>query len=212
MSQKIKLLLTVLLCVVSLGIFVITVVIASAISTEKFPVNLPGKYLYTNYWNDWVRASGTWTIENGKSGAPFQTTEISCNRRSKSCEFVTAEIMLKTLRVSKETYEVVKWDAVELVATNEFPQCFRYVYSINRLTEQISGVRIKKPLTADNAQVCERFSGETLQLRLIDGSKWYWEERDKAAPGWLVLIAPATLLLLFGSYFIWRRPKNGRSS
>ena len=205
MTKKSKILLTFLVVSLAMLSTVLTLVISAGVNAEKFPVKLPGKFLSTGNWNQWIIASGTWTIDNAKPGAPFQTTEIYCDRNEKECVTVTAEIVFGTLKVTKDTHYVKKWDDTEIIAINDFARCFRYVYSINRLTEQVTGLRTKKPVTPENAEFCGKFSDDNLQLRLIDGSKWYWEEWSKAQLPLYLLLLPAVTILVVGLFFIWRR-------
>ncbi len=113
--------------------------------------------------------------------------------------------MLDTLRVSRDSYRIQKWDQNEIVSTNDAPVCFRYVYSINRLTEQVTGLRIKKPQTQANSNICNEWSNDQLRLRLVDGSKWYWEQWDKSKPNLFLLGIPGIVVLVVGLVLIWRR-------
>ena len=203
-----KIFLSVTIGVLSLAVCYIAILVVAGVMAEKFPVKLPSKSMLTTSWTDWAYASGTWTIENEKSGAPFQTSEIFCSRQTKSCDFVTAEVVFGTLKVSRDSHQIQKWDQNEIVATNDDPTCFRYVYSINRLTEQVSGLRIKKPLTAANSEVCAKWSSEQLQLRLVDGGKWYWEEWGKSSPNLFLVCLPGVICFVTGLFFIWRRNRH----
>jgi hypothetical protein len=204
-SMKRKLFLTGIIVLFSLGVFYISILVVAGLMSEKFPVKLPGKSLYTDKWSESAYASGTWTIDNAESGAPFQTSEISCSRQSGICDVITAEIVLDTLRVSRDSYRIQKWDQNEIVSTNDAPVCFRYVYSINRLTEQVTGFRIKKPQTQANSNICNEWSNDQLRLRLVDGSKWYWEQWDKSKPNLFLLGIPGIVVLVVGLVLIWRR-------
>ena len=85
-----KLLLSLAVGILSLGVCYVAILVVAGVMAEKFPVKLPSKSMLTTSWTDWAYASGTWTIENEKSGAPFQTSEIFCSRQTKRCDFVTA--------------------------------------------------------------------------------------------------------------------------
>ncbi|WP_338637702.1 hypothetical protein [Spirobacillus cienkowskii] len=191
---------------ISLAVLIVISIINGIIINEKYPVFLPDLILNFDYWDSGsVYATGTWIIENlenDKPAIPDQISKIICNRKSQFCEIVTASIYKQLLNVDNEKMSIVKWDDTELIYGSSY-LCVRYVYSINRLTEKVTGSRIKRKDIQDS--MCNIVEEKTLNLKLVNGSELIREARkNHSLSNFSMLLYPA-LIFIFLLYLIWKK-------
>lgn len=181
------------------------------------PVNLPSFQLLAddNFWHKWgyVTAKGTWIFESGDKANPLSTSEIGCIKSEKVCRDATAIVSnfgfsgSPFLNVDKTTFNILKWDDTQIIYTDTQPTCVYYLYTINRITKEVSGVRKTKTNADPNA--CESVEKKDFHLRLVSGSKVYQAELEKVTSMpliWSILIG-SLIFWLGGLYLIWKRTK-----
>lgn len=172
--------------------------------SHKVPVSLYGYSLFVDFWDrGYVSAEGTWVIENEKHAFPLNTSSITCSRETGFCTDSSARVQTGTgtasLNVEAETHQITKWDNDTLTYTTD-TRCVDYVYTINRATKQISGLR--KVNAKSDPETCSGLENE-LRLRLTNGFDVYWKMQEEAFPHayfWLF----AGTIFAFGGYSIWR--------
>jgi hypothetical protein len=182
---------------------------------DAVPVSLPMFTLNTDdlLWNKlgYVSAKGTWTfVAPDVIGGPFRTSDIVCDKRQGECRESTASLFefgsgTPFLTASLENYQILKWDNSQIIYTENKAECVYYIYTINRITKEVSGVRRPKP-NADQ-KLCENIEKKEMQLRLVDGLEVVRSETakvDSSVFAWASLIS-AGLLWLLGLYFIWKK-------
>lgn len=184
---------------------------------SKVPVNLPGFSLFADdaFWNKYgyVTAEGTWTFVTDEKANPLSTSRIDCIKSEKVCREATAMItdsgfgISPFLNVDRTTYNIEKWDESQIIYSDTQPTCVYYLYTINRITKEVSGVRKNKKNTDPKA--CESIEKKDLQLRLVDGYKVQTAEMDKVSNMpliWTILVG-ALLTWIGGIYLIWKKTK-----
>ena len=174
---------------IALAVWVGLMFAAGALISSRVPVRLPLKMVLTQMWDQgYIEVSGTWTIENDKMAAPFQTSKITCVRQDGVCRDARAEIGLgDTLGVATETFQIVKWDAHTIVYKSEEPLCVRYSYTIDRAAQTVSGVR---ELVKKDDPMCKEMA-DRLVLHLVDGLKVTMKAQEDATPWWgQIVLAP----------------------
>lgn len=185
---------------------------------DAVPVSLPMFTLNTDdlLWNKlgYVSAKGTWTfVAPDVMGGPFRTSEIICDKRQGECRESIASLFYLSygtpfLTTNLENYQILKWDNSQIIYTESKAECVYYVYTINRITKEVSGVRRPKP-NADQ-KICENIEKKEMQLRLVDGLEVIRSETakvDSTASIWITF-GSTGLAWLIGLYFIWRKPKK----
>lgn len=184
---------------------------------SRVPVNLPSFELFADdsLWNKfgYVIAKGTWIIEGGDMANPLSTSEIECIKSEKICRDATAIVSnfgileAPILNVDKTSFQILKWDDSQIIYTDTQPSCTYYLYTINRITKEVSGVRKTKANTDPKA--CESIEKKDLNLRLVDGFKVYKTKLEKVTNMtlvWAVLIG-GLIFWLGGIYLIWKKIK-----
>lgn len=179
-----------------LSVFVVWVllVFAAGEAVDKdVPVVLPMRVVMTDGWdNGFAHAEGTWEIENSKSATPFQTSTLTCYRDGAVCREARAMIVNRNyLAVALDEYDVEKWDAHTIIYSTDSPTCVHYIYTIDRASEAVSGVRVVKAPDDPRCVDLER----RLVLRLVDGLGVHMKAREEALPWWgQIVVAPFKLL------------------
>jgi len=182
---------------------------------DAVPVSLPSFTLNAEdvFWNKlgYVTAKGTWTIvAPDEMGNPLRTSEIVCQKKELTCREGYASLFpfssgTPFLNISLESYPVLKWDDSQIIYADYAPSCTYYLYTINRITNEVSGVRMPKP-KADE-KLCQGVEKKNMQLRLVNGQDVVKAEISKVenfALNWLMLIVVGSTLII-GLLFIWRR-------
>ena len=206
------------LTVVILTFFVSLIMLQVHRIRDAVPVSLPMFTLNTDdlLWNKvgYVSAKGTWTfVAPDVMGGPFRTSSITCDKRQGECrESIAAlqEIGSGTpfLNAILESYQILKWDNSQIIYTENKAECVYFIYTINRITKEVSGVRRPKP--NGDQKLCEFTEKKEMQLRLVDGLEVVRSETakvDSTAFIWIAL-GSSGLAWLIGLYFIWRKPKK----
>lgn len=181
---------------------------------DAVPVSLPSFTLNAEdvFWNKlgYVTAKGTWTMTApDEMGNPLRTSEIVCLKKEATCREGYASIFpigsgTPFLNVSVETYPVLKWDDSQIIYADYAPSCTYYLYIINRITQEVSGVRMPKPKADKN--LCQEVEKKNMQLRLVNGFDVVKVEKSKIenfSLNWSMLIL-VSLVLIFGLVFIWK--------
>jgi len=184
---------------------------------DAVPVSLPSKSLNADdiFWNKfgYVTAKGTWTMASPDTmGNPLRTSEIVCQKKEAVCREGYASLFqfnsgTPFLNVSVENYPIIKWDDSQIIYTDNLPSCTYYLYTINRITKEVSGVRRPKSKVDEN--LCKDVEKKEMQLRLVDGYDVVKAETDKVESfnfDRVILIA-CGLMWLMGLVIIWRKVK-----
>lgn len=173
-------------------LWVVIVMIASAVVQDRVPVSLSPSKLVYGMQDSYAVASGTWVLENDEQAFPLQTTQIRCEKELKRCTAGTAMVMLgRQLTVDVTFYDIIAWDKSRVVFTDDSPRCVSYVYTIDLVTKVANGVRSKKK-GATSAE-CAAYDKE-LRLNLQDGFHEAYALQQKAMP-WFGELALAPLKL-----------------
>jgi hypothetical protein len=69
----------------------------------------------------WVSAAGRWSDADAKVG--MNSTELHCYKRFSFCEVAEASALDNSAWVKLTTYDILRWDAVELIAVDSSPIC-----------------------------------------------------------------------------------------
>src|SRR5262245_59457822 len=98
----------------------------------------------------------------------MNVSTIECIRHESICYDAQASISsgIKFLNSYLDRYSIVRWDDSTIQFQNDSPVCMTYVYVIDRLTQKVSGRRIKKS-DADKA-LCA-IPSDDLSLSFRDG-------------------------------------------
>lgn len=181
---------------ISLALLAIVIVglLSEGYVKQKVPVSLYGYQVFVDLWNKgYVGLRGTWVMENDRPAFPLQASEINCLSSSQECIESRAEISDDMLLINQDTYEITHWDEHILIYTQS-AQCVDYVYTVNRDTEQVSGIRkLKKGME----KACPETSKE-LKLRLTNGFDVYWKMQQDARPVAATIAAFVVILILAG--------------
>lgn len=145
---------------------------------DKVPVYVGGYHVYTDSWDrGYVSLEGTWVMDGSSPAFPLQKSKIVCDYERKDCMESRAMVSGSTLLVDQDSYEIAQWDARNLTYITD-AGCVNYVYSVDRITKQVSGIRtIKSGMETE----CKDVEKE-LKLRLTDGYDVYWKLQEKARP------------------------------
>jgi len=190
----------ILLAIVALVAFV---GLSESYVKHKVPVSVGGYHVFTNLWDrGYVSLRGTWVMDNSKPAFPLQVSEIVCHLESKDCIESRAEVAGSTLLVNQDRYKITQWDARNLTYISN-ADCVDYVYSVDRITKQVSGIRTIKTGMADQCSDIEK----ELKLRLTDGFVVYWKLQEEARPI-AINITVLLLVLLWAGFRIVRIVKG----
>jgi hypothetical protein len=86
---------------------------------------------------EWLTVDGTWVITNDSSAQPLQTSTITCQRNSKSCEETTVIFADKGfVSVNKSEYSVTSWMPDGVRAVSSAASCADYVIHIRRVDDK----------------------------------------------------------------------------
>ena len=162
---------------------------------EQHAVDLPALLISTAAWDDgYVFAEGTWAVKGEDLAWPEQTSKINCFRNLGICIEATATIESSALGTGERhlvldlhTYQVERWNAVELVTKPRHQSpCVQDVRRFRRLQKSVTGVR--GPVTRDSG--CE--GRAKLDLVLMEGLELSRKLKKRRGETWrsLALISP----------------------
>jgi hypothetical protein len=147
-----------------------------SISQRSIPY-LPRFSVITDFWGDGaVIAKGTWIIEQDEQAYPIQTTEITCDKPTKECIEVTAELGNDTLGLFTTRHQIERWDEHEIVSSPKQFGCVRYTMRLLRASKAVTASRTR----TSTEGMCKNLTSE-LRLRLDDGLKTQREQQAKKA-------------------------------
>jgi hypothetical protein len=182
---------------------------------DAVPVSLPSFSLNAEdvFWNKlgYVTAKGTWIITApNEMGNPLRTSEIVCQKKELKCREGYASLFKFSsgtpfLNVTMESYPVLKWDDSQIIYADNAPSCTYYLYTINRITNEVGGVRM--PKTNADEKLCQGVEKKNMNLRLVNGQDVVNAETSKVQNftlNWIMLILGG-LILIIGLLFIWKR-------
>jgi hypothetical protein len=192
-------------------LFILTLILKSAV-----PVSMPFFSLSTDdqMWNKfgYVVAEGTWVMEKPDvMYSPFLANKIVCVKREGVCRDAEASVDAHGgtayLRVNVDEFPIVKWDDTQIVYVNNDPECVTYIYSINRATKQVSGIR--KPRANITSESCKDIQKNEIKLKLVSGFDVWQQQKSEHSN---VFVNTLILILLglgylTGLYFVWRKKK-----
>lgn len=170
---------------------------------HKVPVAVIGHHVYTDGWDTgYVGLEGTWVIDNAEQAFPLQVSNIVCRSSTNTCIESLAQVSKHVLVVGQEAFEIVQWDS-NLLTYKTSANCVDYVYSINRATKQVSGIRTLRPGMESECPNVEK----EFRLRLTDGYQVYRNLQEEVRPVAINIIA-LLLILLWAGYRIVRIVKS----
>ena len=109
------------------------------------------------------------------------------------------------LNLETNVYDIVKWNDSQIIYVDDFPQCVSYIYTIDRLTKQVNGIR--KPKKGADANLCESIEKRDMRLKLVDGLVVWKQERNKVenAPRNIAVLVLLLLAYIVSLIFVWKR-------
>ncbi|MBZ5513960.1 MAG: peptidoglycan-binding protein [Acidobacteriia bacterium] len=145
-----------------------------------YSIKLPSLEISTSQWDSgYVSAAGTWIISGEETGEPEQTSRLVCEHPLGTCTEATAVVSGtgddRLLSLHVDTYEIERWDGVEITTKPLQFGCARYVRRFNRLQKSVTGIRS----TTSNEGACKALDLTEKHLVLTDGFKVYWELREQ---------------------------------
>lgn len=145
-------------------------------SVERVPVRLPKFEFFSDSWDSFFSARGTWAGRNRPINEPLQTTEIKCYRELGRCIESTAIVGLdKMLFSGVYIYEVERWDPSAIKTKPMETGCVSYRLSIGRKERTV--VAVEAPLKREGG--CAQEDGGEEEMSLEDGEK-VWMELKRA--------------------------------
>lgn len=169
--------------------------LAGTVAQLRVPVNLTPFNEIRQVTDDYVKASGTWVIEDEMQAFPLQTTEIWCEREIKRCTSATAQVMGgEQMFVHLDFFDIVSWEKTRIVFTDNTPGCVDYIHTIDLVTKTTTALRRKKADQSKAFGDCTALDPE-LRLTLRKGSDVTNKARTEALP-WFGVIAFAPFKLL----------------
>lgn len=170
---------------------------------HEVPISVGGHHVNTGSWDrGYVSFRGTWVMDRSKPAYPLQVSEIVCQLERNDCIESRAEVAGSTLLVNQDRYEIARWDGHNLTYVSD-ADCVDYVYSVDRLTKQVSGIRTIKAGMEDQCPDTEK----ELKLRLTEGFDVYWKLQEEARPT-VINITVLLLVLLWAGFRIVRIVKS----
>lgn len=119
----------------------------------------------------WVIAEGAWYME----GEPetYMVAHIYCDRAGGQCRLAWARLgrglfSARALEVLTETFQIGRWDEVEIISEPLDYPCTRYLLRINRLQETVVMTRS----TLSKGDLCKAMDVGDLVTRLIRPEDW----------------------------------------
>ncbi len=129
-----------------------------------------------------LSTEGTWVPVNPKDHAAYQTeTEIDCEKGTGECIEATADYSFGHPHIAVAYFQIIKWDADGIVATNADGICAGRTLSVGFAAKHISDTREAKVLPADKQKACETLGvplNESWTF-LLKNSKEWTAERDR---------------------------------
>jgi len=136
-----------------------------------------GFHLFTDFWDSYIEATGTWVFEDGTPQAmPLQRSDIKCFREKGICFIATARIGIGgALQIDTDIYEIERWDNRELVTKPLDFACVRYVLRINRISKTVKLLRT----TISDKDMCKGVEKKDFVLKLSDSMDVWFKLNDK---------------------------------
>jgi hypothetical protein len=175
------------------------------------PVGLIGDgQVNVGSWDDgYVSTMGTWASDHERHATPLNASDIRCYRDQQVCYEAQATIFAGYLSPNFERYPIVRWDNWSIEFGNDLP-CVNYLYVIDRATQKLSGIRLKKDNTAEACGLIE----SDLRLSFVKGLDVVMTLRRENSPTALFLILGSGFVFLMLAW-IWmvirRKPRRLRS-
>ena len=164
---------------------------ADLAALEQQTISLPPLSVSTDSWDEgYVFAEGTWTLSGGKLAWPKQTSKINCLRNLGICLEATASLESgvlgwgeRHLSVDLDTYQIERWDDVELVTRprHQAP-CVQHVRRIRRVQKSVTGIRGAVPTDKSCEGIAER------NLILVNGLELAKKFKEKRGETWRSLL------------------------
>lgn len=212
--MKKKLLWTFLLSSSLIGALAAFIFIMNLMLKASVPVSMPFFSLSTDdlNWNKYgyVVAEGTWVMEKPDvMYSPFLANNIVCIKKDGVCRDSEASVNANGdtayLKINVDEFPIIKWDDTQIVYVNDSPECVSYIYSINRATKQVNGIR--KPKAAIDSESCKNLQKNEIKLKLVDGFEIWQEQKAKNTNMFATLSILIFLCLSYvvGLYLIWKK-------
>jgi hypothetical protein len=164
------------------------------IQERRVPVSLGLSVQVIPVGNDYVYATGTWTmlgLIDDTIMHPLQRSEIVCRKQTGECHESKAYVQDGLLGIDTKNYEIISWTSSSIVMKNELA-CGTELYTIDLNTKAVTGAG---HLTNQNNPECQSTWGikratqrTEWKLQMEDGRKVWQEELKKASPYLLRLI------------------------
>jgi len=192
----------------SIGLIIASAVLAFTIlivllEFGSTPIPLHNASLSASFWDrGHVIATGTWTMPNEQIADPIQSSEIRCVKQEGNCYEAIAKLSSEGyLTAELYTRAIASWTDSNISFVDQ-ATCVKYVYTIDRKSEQIVGRRMRmNPLPPG----CEYITAD-VRLILVDGSSVWRRESERKRPVALTVLLESGVLVaaIFGLIRIWR--------
>ena len=115
----------------------------------------------------WVQAHGKWT-DDGPDEGPL-STEVHCYQRLGFCEIAHARTVLRKSTVMLDTFDILRWNTMEMIAVDSSPVCVVNTLRIDFARRQVSMSSTSKG-KADN-KICGQLTPDLLATAFLGGGE-----------------------------------------
>jgi hypothetical protein len=159
-----------------------------------------------------VYAEGAWVGVDTKLSNQLRQSIISCRKEQALCHEAISEVKdTGHLMTYYEPKEIVKWDETTIQYVDDSALCTSYVYTIDRATKNISGIRTLKKNT--DSDLCKSFQlEETIRLTLSNGYKISSDMQrsviSSVKPYSIAALAALWIFVIYRIFRIFRKSKK----
>ena len=171
-----------------------------------------GPYIDLTSWNTgYVWSQGTWEGVDTKLSNQLRQSIISCRKKEALCHEAISEVTdAGGLMAYYEPKEIVKWDDTTIQYVDDSALCTSYVYTIDRATKNISGIRTLKKLP--DAECKSIHLQENMRLTLSNGYKISSDMQHRATssvkPYFITALAALWIFVIYRIFRIFRKSKK----
>lgn len=103
------------------------------------------------------------------------STEIHCYKTFTFCEEADAHVIFGQATVGLESYDILRWDANELIAVDSSPICFVNTLRVDFKTKRVTNTMAPKGEVKD--PFCKGLEGSTAFLGGVEDEKLQQKEK-----------------------------------
>lgn len=141
--------------------------------------------IYFTYVKDQFSATGNWVAADTKAKPEIPSeTEIDCNKNSRACVEATAEFYMGHPHVTVNYYQVIRWDADGIIATDTSGTCMTVTLQISLADKRISSTHAVKRLDQEAKEACKFFQADKTEedIFVLKGSERWRKEHSFIPP------------------------------